>query len=234
MSRNLKALCLGPFAAFALSAIAAMGAEADFKAGAANTVIHAVQDPDEPVQRLQTPIGTTTCEEVSGTAALAAQSPELTGEGIEFQKCHMTALKIPVTIDMNGCHFKFTAGTTTPGGPGFSSGSVHIEGCEEAKGITITVFNSMTEHNEAHRTCVMHWPEQTISPTIYQNRQTAGKKEEITIEANKAKVKTTTTQSTVGTLCSGATHEFEAEYTGRLTASGTVEGVPVDATLVST
>jgi hypothetical protein len=234
MKRNLKALCLGLFAAFALSAFAAnsaMGAAADFKAGALNTVIHAVQDPDEPVQRFVTPIGTLTCEEVSGTATLAAQSPELTGKEIKYSKCHATALKIPVTVDVNGCHYKFTAGTANAGG---SVGSVHIENCLEGKGITITIFDSATIHTEPHNICTMHVAEQTVSPVNYFNRTTAGKNEEVTIEAKAAKVKTTTTHSENGSICTGATHEFEAEYTGRITASGTVNGVGTNATVVST
>jgi hypothetical protein len=228
MSRNLKALCLGLFAALAFSAFAASAAQAekaDFAAGEYPAEIHWTQDPDEPVQKFQSPVGTLTCEEVTGTATLAEQSQtltgkELTGKPIEYRKCHFSALKIPVTIDMNGCHFTFNAGTITVAGT--SSGSVKIENCQEGKGITTTIFNN-ADHKEEHRTCTMHVLEQTISPVTYHNKQTVGKKEEVTIKTEAAKVKVTTTHSEVGTLCSAATHEFEFELTGRLTASAVNE-----------
>jgi hypothetical protein len=234
MYRNFKTLCLGLFAAFAVSALvasAAQAASADFKSGAANAFVHIAQDPDEPFQKFSTPVGTLTCEEVTDTGNLAAQSAELTSESISYQKCHLTALKFPVTVDTNGCHLKFTAGAT--GGPGFSEGSLHIENCVEAKGITITVFNN-ADHKEEHRICTMHMFEQTVSPVNYYNRHTSGKREEVTIEANAVKIKASTTHSEISTLCSGITHEFEAQYTGRMTASTTVCGTPVDFTAIST
>jgi hypothetical protein len=241
MKRNLKALCLGLFAVFAFSAFAASAAQAekaDFAAGEYPAEVKTVQDPDEPVQKFVTPIGTLTCEEVEGTATLGEENQILTGteltkKPIEYRKCHATALKIPTTVDVNGCHFTFNAGETTA--PGTSKGSVKIENCVENKGITITIFNN-ADHKEEHRICTMHVSEQTVSPVTYHNKQTVGKKEEVTAKVEAAKVKTITTHSAIGTLCEKATHEFEAEYTGKLTASAIneISLEPINFTITGT
>jgi hypothetical protein len=206
MIRNLKALGLALVAVFAMMAMAAQGAQgeegADFTPASFPTTIDITNEstftwavPGLPTQ---------TCAEVSGHAILEDASPELTATEIQFATCHVVTLGItfPVTVDMNGCHYLFTAHTYTPKateGDGAADGDVHIV-CPEDREKTITVFKAGSSgHPEADLRCTIHVPPQTPGPATdvtYLNENTEGKMA-ITAQFHELEAQMTVTESTI-------------------------------------
>ena len=215
MIRNLKAMGLALVAVFALSAVgasAAQAASADFSAAEYSANVTG----SGGLQVFQTSFGKLTCAEVTGTATLGAQGGSLTGENIAYGGCHATILKIPTTVDMNGCHYTFTAGTITAAGT--SEGSVHIQGCNATGHITITV-------GTGGATCTIDVSEQTISPVTYHN--TAGGT--VDVRTNETPVQQV---STGGSACAGG--ESTSKYTGEIASTATHNGKADSLSIVST
>jgi hypothetical protein len=238
MTRNLKVLGVAMAAVFAMSALAASaayGAAADFKvaeegkevAGTLNT------SAKSAFQTFTTSTGKITCATPGGTASLTGQSGEITAENLSFTNCHATALKLPATVDPNGCKFRFTAGTFNGALPG-SEGSVHLEGCEEGKGITVTIFSGSDE--PANLGCTIHVTEQTLNGISYVNGTNAATgKEDVTIKAAvKGEIKALFTAGPKN-LCVNEHTETAGNYEGEVTVTATNnKGNAIDATVVST
>jgi hypothetical protein len=228
MIRNLKALGLLLVALLAMSALGGAVAQAaedpaDFAASEYPATVTTEADPNAPTQTFTTATGNITCQEVRGDATLAAQSNELTGTGVaetgpEFTNCHATALKFPTTVDTNGCHFTFTAGTalTEPEGTFVdSTGSVRIHECDSATGVIVRIYGG-AEHTEANLGCQIDVHEQELNGITYKNVETEGV-EEVTAEVNvQNQISAQFTPGPKG-LCKEETHTG-GSYTGKLTA----------------
>jgi hypothetical protein len=231
MTRKFKALGLAIVAALALSAVVASMGQAenneksDFWTAVAPSEVHgtnAGELTEEPggigvgIHTFNFPgLPTLTCHEVRGTGTLPKEQKELTGEKIEYKKCHAISfgLTLGVTVDMNNCHFLFTTETFTKngtGGTGESHGSVHIQ-CPVGKEITITVFQPFDPKHEKLR-CTLHIPPQWIKTGIsYRNELTEGV-HAVTVTATNAPVTTTLTKSAEAP-CNVHSHQ-NATYNG--------------------
>jgi hypothetical protein len=233
--RKLKALGLALVAVLAMSAMAAATAQANEKAdfSAAGTHIHAT-NANEGTHTFNIPgFPTLTCTEVSGTGTLAKESPELTGEAISYKTCHIVSgFTFPVTVDMNGCHYLFTAGTYTKdetSKAGISDGSIHIK-CPVGKEITITVMS--LDHKTVR--CTIHVPEQTPKGTVTFRNETTEKVMAVTAVADKLEVTATVTDSNV-LGCDEHIHTEKAVYEGSFWGKATNAAKEfVDATVTGT
>jgi len=127
MIRNFKVLGLAFVAAFAMSAVAASAASADFRSEAEHTIITGTQGT---TNTLTLAAGTTHCS----IAEFEGTSTETTSSQITVTP-HYTGCKITnfgfetviATAEMNGCHFLFT-----------TTGLVHLE-CNTGLGSAIQV-----------------------------------------------------------------------------------------------
>ena len=248
MTRNLKALGLALVAVFAFSAMAASAASAspaDFKIASGSGTASA---EGTTTQEFVTDKGTKlTCVEaegkssVEGTATVGSeQQGSITTVTAAYNNCHATILKIPTTVDMNGCQFRFnagrlvsdTAGTTAASG-NTATGSVDIVNCnEKTPGITITV-------GAEGKTCHIDVPEQNGIESVHYTTTEAGGVEHVLGSLNKAVVKIDYTGGSIGaSVCPGATGESTtgtAEYTGStLTTAKDTGGEPTNFTIVGT
>jgi hypothetical protein len=209
MKRKLKALGLALVAVIAISAMAASAAQAetaDFSAAEYTAHVDGVTDgiTTMTVGSLELTCG------VKGTGELQEEGTELTTTNIEFHTCHVVVLGVtfPITVDMNGCDYLFTAGTYLPNataGKGASEGTFHIRCPKKAGGstpeeqthITITIFKSgSTAHLASELRCDIDFAEQTPTEGVvdYFNETTEGKMA-ITAQFTNIKVKTTKTAS---------------------------------------
>jgi hypothetical protein len=253
MKRNLKALGLALVATLALAAIAATGSsaeegkEASFWAAEGAVKIDATGDG---TQIFNTEIGSLQCHQtgpegetsVHGTAKYKEETKELTSENIEYTNCTAPGpfgTNFPVTVDMNGCDFKFTAGTytkeITTGSDG-SDGSVHIE-CPDEKEITITIFKASSEppHPEPDRRCTIHIPEQSPKGTVtFHNTTGPHDTMAVTATADEVEVTETVTDNEGGIVCTDHIHDI-AKYSGSFWAEATNEAEEyVDHTVTET
>jgi hypothetical protein len=230
MFRNLKALGLVLVAVFAISAMSAAAAQAetaDF--WSEGTHIDGIADGTQTFV-----VGSfeLTCTGVDGTAELKEQSAELTATNIEYTTCHTVKLGItfPVTVDMNGCDYLFTAGTYEPEATektGAAKGSVHIKCPKNVGGptpegqthITITIFKAGGAHTTENLRCDIDVAEQTPTEgTIDYNNELTEGVHAVTVQATNIKVIATTTETS--SLCP-ETKEDEAIYNGSFWAKGT-------------
>ena len=232
MIRNLKALGLALVAVFAMSAMAASAAQAEdpghFGAAEYPATINAV---GETVQEFVSPtLGALTCANVSGVSTLEEPSDELTGENIQYSNCDAGGGLFPVTVDTNNCHFTFELDTMIDDNTG--EGGVIIEGCDDATGITITVFAfGSTQHLPEELICEIHVPEQTVGNITYHNitDESTGK-EAVTVEADES---TVASEVTEGGICNEANESNI--YNGSFIATAENEDEEdIDATITST
>jgi len=148
MTRNLKALGLALFAAFAMSAVAASAASADMFVASPETVVTA---EDHTVAHLFTyGLGEVECEvtNFSGTSGEKEEETSLTVTPT-YDKC--TLFDEPAVVRTNHCYYVFTSHTD-----GNGDAPVHIE-CENAgehievevveTGCTVTVAGGQTTGN---------------------------------------------------------------------------------------
>jgi len=138
MTRNLKALGLALLAIFALSAIAASGAQATagvftWESGTQHlTVEHDAEggNPATGSQKFTTFVGQVQCQEMSGKVGVSGtESQEMTMQGVSFHNSGSTKCSGPLssqpTFEMGNCDYKFTAGQTIDEMQ--TTGSAHIE-----------------------------------------------------------------------------------------------------------
>jgi hypothetical protein len=234
--RNLKVLCLALVAVLALSAMAASAAQAnekaDFWAANENSTIDAVADTTQEFTIEGWP--TITCTEVNGAGMLAKEGPELTANHIatSYKMCHTVAgFTFPVTVDMNGCHYLFTAGTYTKnetGGAGLSDGTAHIQ-CGAGKEITITV---MSLSHETVR-CTAHVKPQTAKGFVTFRNETTEKVMAITAVSHTNVEAVTTNGGVLG--CEKEVKDKEAKYRGSFWAKATnASNLYIDGTVTGT
>jgi hypothetical protein len=221
MIRNLKALGLALVAVLAMSAMAASAAQAetaDFSAAEYPAHIDGVTDGFNTFEMGGLKL---TCE-AKGTAELKEESSELTAT-VEYHTCHVVVLGVtfPITVDMNECHYLFTAGTYAPtetNGAGAAHGTVHIT-CPEKKQIEITVFKAGGAHTPENIRCTIDVAAQTPTEgSIDYFNETTESVMAVTLQATEVKVKATKTAT--GSLCP-ETKEETATYNGSVWVKAT-------------
>ncbi len=167
MRGNLKALGLALLAAFAMSAVMASAAQAtpaQFTADA-YPAVGTGKEVAGTVNKLESTAGTSiSCGNVIYEATQGEASTELTVTP-HYTSCE-TNSGIGVTVDLNGCHYKFTAGTKAAHG---STGSVHII-CPTGTEITVTAAG-----------CTIHVPPQTLNGVTYTNEVNGDVKVDVNI-----------------------------------------------------
>jgi hypothetical protein len=215
MIRNFKALGLAVVAVLAMSAVVASAAQAvEFKAGAypATLTAKAESIANGGSQKFVTTAGTVTCDTVTGTGTLSAQSPSITisntytdsaleAEG-KKDTCTGPLGSQPV-IEMNECKYKFVA-----------SGTVDII-CPEGKSIVVN----------GGGLCTVKMGGQTGLKATYTNIVEGG------VEAVTFSPAASTIKYTHSGLCgngSGAT----GSYTGNVIITATNGGKPTNFTIV--
>lgn len=225
MIRNLKALGLALIAAFALSAVLASAASANFTTGGHNTnlTVEGVSAVQEFF--LTEPGGgkgaTSTCENVgiaSGGTGLGTEQAEITIEPEYSGDCTLTipgSSTFNAKVHTTGCHYLFTTETLN---------AVHIL-CEEGKQIEITA-----EIAGAFRQCFKIHAQTPTEPIIHYDNTTnpATGKMDVLLTADVTGI----TYERVG-LCKGSVNEAnDAHYVGEVTVTGhdANTGEPVDVT----
>lgn len=231
MIRNLKTMGLALVAVFAISAMAAAGAQAEKTAEfwAATGTVKIDSTADSAHQVFAFGIGTLTCTGVTGHAAYSGVSASQTFTNVGYTNCHKTVLglNLPATVTMAaGCHYTYTAGTYTNSGLGLSHGSVHI--C----GFTVDVYHGA--HPPSSKRCETHIPAQTVNNVTYRNGTGPNGKMAVTIEANGVSLANTTITDFNTLGCN--THEtITASYTGSIWIEGTDAPInPTDVTVTGT
>jgi len=207
MIRKVKVMGLALVAVFAMTAVAASAAsaaEAHFKWPSGTTKLTASQAATSGEQVFTTKFGTVKCQEVSGSATVTGtEATTVTGENIRYNDTGKTTCRAPfgttATIEMNGCHYQFNAGTLVTGKEE-SNGSVTLKGCNATGHITINATGCVITVAQ----------EQILSPVTY--RASGGV---VTIVPSVSNI----TYSASGILCSGS-GLTGGTYTGNVTVTG--------------
>ena len=155
MRRNLKALGLALLAAFAMSAVVASAAQAEAPAEFTAAEYPAVLTGHEEEEKAEffefTPGNKTECSDVTYEATLTEASTEVTVTP-HYTGC--TASGVGTNFNLNGCHYKFTAGTATSST--VAHGAVHVI-CPPNKQIEVVVGGGL---------CVVDIGPQTLAAGI--------------------------------------------------------------------
>lgn len=208
--RNLKAFGLALVAAFALSAVIASAASAEFTSGSDNTTLSATSVGN---QVFETGSGSkVSCPAVSvDGASLGTVASEITAEPTYSGAC--TVESFEAKIDTNGCHYLFTTTATS---------NVHIL-CPEGSAIEVTakILGSF-------RQCLKIHAQTPTNALVDYSNGTSGGKMDVTIKSTVTGI----TYERLG-LCQGSTNEAnDATYTGEVTVTGKdAEGNAVDVTV---
>jgi hypothetical protein len=119
---------------------------------------------------------------------------------------------IPVTVDMNGCKYNFTA-----------AGTVTITGCNEGKQIEVT-------YETASGKCVLGVPAQGPLSTIKYHNIGTSPKREVTVEANVTPIKVNRISGTKATCIIDPTVTLTGTYTtgNTLITGETAAGAQLD------
>jgi hypothetical protein len=205
MKGKLKVIGLALFAALAVTALAVSSASAvktaKFTASQYPAIISGSQEgpPTTGVNYFEsTPGSKIECHVAEYEATLSAESSELTVTP-HYATCGNT-------IDLNGCHFAFTAGTTTTETDVHGTAAVKCPG--PIKQITIT----------ASGVCEIHIPEQTgINGITYTNE--AGF---ITVDINSTNITAIETDTPIPSICpftNHTTHVTNAKFVSSVKVS---------------
>jgi hypothetical protein len=141
-------------------------------AGAPSATVFAEADPYEPVQYLQTDVGTLECEEFAGAhEGQGASSSTLELEEAQYDGCNLSGLS--ATVAFNGCHLRLHAGEATEAG---AEGSLDVAGpsCEEEP-IAFTAGSYCT---------LEIGPQSGLGPVQYSNVHPEGHEEEVAAQAS--------------------------------------------------
>lgn len=221
MTRKLKALGLGLFAAFAMSAVAASSASAEkkmFHSDVEQTVVTGKDTGGEDQTKFIAGGKTITCETTlyEGTTNEKTVS-ELTITPT-YSNCHAEGPFGNVTthVEMNGCDYKFTLeeGTTNTGGETeHTHGPVHVV-CPDEKEITIQVTIPFFED------CIVHIPAQTpTKPTVdYKNQIDGDGNKDVEVTSTVEGIHYTST-GPEGNCGEPGTHH-DGKLTGKVTTQG--------------
>jgi hypothetical protein len=216
MIRNLKALGLALVAVCAMSAFAASAAQATAGSFSWDSGTTKLDANGVGEQIFELTAGTVKCNTVTGSTKVSGTGAEsVTSETITYtdagkeDKCRGPFGTEP-KIEMNGCQYRFNAGTTVASAPnGHTTGTVDIVNCTNVdKSITVNAPG-----------CIVHIQEQNgLGPVTYKTAKN-GSFEDVTVEAAVTNIKYTHT----GFLCSNGS-ATNGKYTGNATITGTNAG----------
>jgi hypothetical protein len=199
MIRNLKALGLAVMAMFAMGAVAASSASADFVSGSHETILAA--ESTKGGQTFTTPGGLfVTCENVGVEHTTIGTTEESITAVPVYGTCLLGAegVEAPAHVSMNGCAYEFTTDT-----------EVHIE-CPEGKQIEVK-----GEFVPPFKSKCLDIPEQTpTDPTVHYENQGSGDTMHVEIESTVDGI----TYETTGICGEGLHHD--AAYHGDVTVTG--------------
>jgi hypothetical protein len=162
MIRNLKALGLALAAVFALSAVAASAASAQVGTitSTGNVTLTGTENAGQPNAfttfglEIKCPGSTYTFHKLnSSTAFIPNDSSTATITPHYKQPCVAEPGGFPTTIDMNGCDYAITLGTTVVANK--YNTTFHVV-CAGANQITTTIFTTAAKHAENKPFCKLH------------------------------------------------------------------------------
>lgn len=181
MTRNLKVLGLALVAVLAIGAMAASAATAATagKFTASSYPVHVFgEDTDDTFTVSE---NTLACTKATFTGQASEASTQLDITPV-YTGCTNNGVD-PVTVTMNGCFYRFTAGTATaPSGTTHTAhGSVHII-CEPGKVIEIHRYSSHANHTAGITNCTITVGPQAASGSVtYTSHTTPG---DVTVEGD--------------------------------------------------
>jgi hypothetical protein len=228
MARNLKALGLALFATCAMSAVAAASASAvthTFSSAVETTHLTAeaegtqtfwatTNDANKHVDCTSVNVANSTI--VGKNVASVTVEPIYTGCTVFDTGAGKEATAF---VETNKCHYTFT-GETASGVTTGEHAQVRIKCAPDADATTGAGTHIELKATALKLKCISV-PSQEVRGIKYTNKQTAGKKEEITIEATVHGIKSTTTNSVACPTTSGLTEEHtDGKYTGNVTVRG--------------
>jgi len=204
--RNLKILGLALVAMLAMSAVAASMASADtFTAEKYPVTITGDQDGQTDV--FTTTAGTVSCKKATYVGTVAAASKEASATPT-YSEC--TGLGFPVTIDTNGCSYKFTMTDVVTDASTTARVDIVCPGTEE---ITVTAKSGATTK------CIIHIPPQTTLSHVELSNIGTGTTREITGNITISGIKYTHTAGTGVGACTGGSAS-NGSYAGRVRLTG--------------
>ena len=223
MTRNLKTLGLALVAAFALSAVLASAASAEFTTSTDNTTLtaEALNVQEFAIEGTPGENAVSECNQVSVDGTAGTASTEITVEptysGCTLHDEH-TGLNPVARINTNGCHYLFTT---------HENESVHIVCPAEAEGIEIEA-----KILGAFRRCLVVHPQTPTNNVVHWINGTDPETGAMDVELESTI--TGITWEKVG-LCAGPNTVVEgndASYKGNVTVTGDDEfGAPADVTV---
>jgi len=215
MIRKFKALGLALVAVFAMSVVASSAAQAatGFNWDSGVTLLKA--SAIEP-QKFTTTAGTVECAEVVGDAAVSGTTAtSVTTTSITYRQTSTNencptnfGSFITAKIDMNGCNFRFNAGTTVAGNNDKLEGTADII-CPVGAQIQVTASNCTIDIGSQNG----------LGPVYYENNTTASPKD---VVINPQITNIVYTQTPVGSFlpCGSFTNHTGGTYTGKVTITG--------------
>lgn len=209
MIRNLKVLGLALTAVFALSAVLASAASAEFTSESPQTELTATALEEQVFTGAGAEV---TCTEVSVHGTIGEVQKEVTVEPTYGGHC--TVNGFPAKVDTNECHYLFTT---------IEEVGVHIL-CPEGKQIEVTA-----EILGSFRKCLDIHAQTPTEPVVHYRNKTNPITEKMDVEIEST-VHGITYERTG--LCQGEVNEAnDAHYIGRVTVTGDdSEGNPVGVT----
>lgn len=219
MKRNLKALGLALVAAFALSAVLASAASAEFTSATGGATLKATALTPQVFKIYNTSPGNAevSCNKISVTGTAPAASTELTVEP-HYEECtvtdeHTGLTNQPANVTNNGCDYLFTT---------HAGENVHIV-CPGGGSIQITPIILGAE-----RKCLdVHAQTPTVNTVNWINGTASTGAMEVTLESEVDGI----TWEKTG-LCAETTLEGnDAKYEGKVTITAESGGLPVDVTV---
>jgi hypothetical protein len=196
MIRNLKALGLALVAVFAMSAVAAVGAQAETNENkesipafflADTTTANAIYEAEgEGPQVFNTDFGGFVCDEVTGNGTAANTSATATLQNVAYtggfeETAECLALEaFGATVDFNTCDYLFKAVTST--GAGTAEGTADVQCATEGDKIEVIVAGGL---------CTVTVPAQEgLGPITYHNKVVEGlNNDQVTVDASVKNIK---------------------------------------------
>ena len=159
MNRKLKVLGLALIAVFAMSAVAASGAQAQLKLTTTGPTWLTFDRIPGTEQEFESRVAgvKVLCENVTGHATVVNNQTEVTATNIAYSgNCRTSIAGSEVTVTMNGCDYLFHGGKTDP-----NNAEHGIEGevdlvCPAGKSIVIDVYASAAKHTAGETLCKLN------------------------------------------------------------------------------
>ena len=222
MTRNLKALGLALIAVFAMSALVASAAQAEFTFTGWETTesnhVHTTYKSEQAaafgdVFRVTTGKTALRCSTANGAGTSTTGDDATVTLSVTYSSnCSAAGIENVATVEPTSCHFRFhITGKHTEHE---YTGDVHVLCTTPGDSIHVTIWTG-TNHSGAP-TCEITIPEQTINGITYINKTTGGLKT-VEVKVNSTNVETNMTKG--GILC--------GESTGVTATTGTYEGTDI-------